>query len=375
MVSPEIAPPALSGGLLRLHAALTQPELWHALRLLARDTLTSTSVTLELDPTGDGIATRVYRHGHPAVPRDARNVPHPARTWLPQKTGTRVFRLSDVAGLRELRGSAFYERVMRRAGWDKQLSIVAWNGRVPYGVWNFYRTPNEQDFTPRDLRLAEALQPHFETALQRVLAHEQAVYLGEHLAKLLDETPIGLLLLDWDLRPMWYNREGAHACSVWNYGERRAAALSPKRAFRIPAPLQDACAKLRDEWTISAADEREGGLKSQILSDDAIGLHANIALRAYGTHPVLRPAIEIQLDYRRPRDDRNRPLSPGAVALLARLSGREREVAMRVREGLGTREIAAELHRSPLTIKTQLAAIFRKLEVRSRTRVAALLNR
>ena len=78
---------------------------------------------------------------------------------------------------------------------------------------------------------------------------------------------------------------------------------------------------------------------------------------------------------RRPRGDREHPLSPGAVALLARLTEREREVAMRVREGLRTAEIAAELHRSPLTIKTQLAAIFAKLAVRGRTRVAALLNR
>ncbi|HNC24899.1 MAG TPA: helix-turn-helix transcriptional regulator, partial [Opitutaceae bacterium] len=66
---------------------------------------------------------------------------------------------------------------------------------------------------------------------------------------------------------------------------------------------------------------------------------------------------------------------PGAVALLARLTEREREVAMRVREGLRTVEIAAELQRSPLTIKTQLAAVFAKLGVRGRTRVAALLNR
>ena len=48
---------------------------------------------------------------------------------------------------------------------------------------------------------------------------------------------------------------------------------------------------------------------------------------------------------------------------------------MRVREGLRTTEIAAELRRSPLTIKTQLAAVFAKLGVRGRTRVAALLNR
>ena len=49
--------------------------------------------------------------------------------------------------------------------------------------------------------------------------------------------------------------------------------------------------------------------------------------------------------------------------------------AIRVREGMRTGEIATELRRSPLTIKTQIAAMFSKLGVRSRARVAALLNR
>jgi DNA-binding CsgD family transcriptional regulator len=48
---------------------------------------------------------------------------------------------------------------------------------------------------------------------------------------------------------------------------------------------------------------------------------------------------------------------------------------MRMREGLRTAEIAAELGRSPLTIKTQLAAIFAKLAIRGRACVIALLNR
>jgi DNA-binding NarL/FixJ family response regulator len=110
------------------------------------------------------------------------------------------------------------------------------------------------------------------------------------------------------------------------------------------------------------------------VSDHARGLHARIKLHTPGGTGS-PPAFHVQLDYRRPRGDRHRPLSPGAVALLARLSEREREVAMRVREGLRTAEIAATLRRSPLTIKTQLAAIFAKLGVHSRTRVAALLNR
>ena len=72
---------------------------------------------------------------------------------------------------------------------------------------------------------------------------------------------------------------------------------------------------------------------------------------------------------------RHHAVSPGALALLARLSTREREVAMKIREGQRTAEIAHDFHRSPLTIKSQLTSIFTKLGVKSRAQVAALLNR
>jgi DNA-binding CsgD family transcriptional regulator len=68
-------------------------------------------------------------------------------------------------------------------------------------------------------------------------------------------------------------------------------------------------------------------------------------------------------------------MSPTALALLSRLSFREREVALRIRDGLTTREIARELRRSPLTIKTQLAGVFRKLGLGNRARIVAELNR
>ncbi|MDI1320199.1 MAG: LuxR C-terminal-related transcriptional regulator [bacterium] len=184
----------------------------------------------------------------------------------------------------------------------------------------------------------------------------------DHVLAMLEDVPVGLLLLDAACRPLWFNDEAARACAVWNHGERHAAAVRARSAFRVPDALLAGCEELRAE-----------AAPAKVVSDNTRGLHARIKLHyAPGAGA---PAFHIQLDYRRPRGDRHRPLSPGAVALLARLTEREREVAMRVREGLRTSEIAAELHRSPLTIKTQLAAIFAKLAVRGRTRVAALLNR
>lgn len=187
-----------------------------------------------------------------------------------------------------------------------------------------------------------------------------------HVLAMLEDVPVGLLLLDLAGQPLWFNDEAARACAVWNHGERHAGALRARSAFEVPPPLATACASM-----LLGSDGPDA--TTRVVSDDGRGLHARIKLQPAGAGTPA--AFHIQLDYRRPRGDRHRPLSPGAVALLARLSEREREVAMRVREGLRTAEIASELHRSPLTVKTQLASVFNKLGVRGRTRVAALLNR
>lgn len=219
------------------------------------------------------------------------------------------------------------------------------------------------------------LRPRVYAVLRRALAREEAGPLAAHFATMLEDMPIGLLLIDWDLRTIWYNGEAANGCAVWNHGERKAAALNPRRNFRVPAALLSACAELKAQWEESRVKNQAFASRPVIVSDHTLGLHAQIVLRAIGQNTQRRPAFGIQLDYRRPRGDRNRPLSPGAVAVLGRLSPREREVAMGVREGLPTRRIAAELRRSPLTIKTQLSTIYAKLGVGGRTQVAALLNR
>jgi DNA-binding CsgD family transcriptional regulator len=373
-VPPEFAAPLVAEHLLGMHSTLRARDLWASLRLLLRETLPTNSFTFEIGRGTDGDGNKIYRHAHPYTPRAWRRE-HPAEAWFAQHPTARACRLSDVLSPDELRATPFYQRSMRREGWDKFLSVVSWHDSVIQGVIHLYRTGAELDFSAREVRLAEALQPQFHVALDRVLAHEEEVFQAEQFAAMLEEVPVGLLLLDWDARLLWRNGEAAHACAVWNYGERRAAALKARRAFRVPPPLAEACAELRGRWEGADRSQRAAAVKPRAVSEHDLGLHAQVVLRAAGSSAQLRPTFQIQLDYRRPRGDRNRPLSPGAVALLARLSAREREVAMRMREGLSTAEIAVELRRSPLTIKTQLAAIFTKLGIKGRARAIALLNR
>ena len=57
--------------------------------------------------------------------------------------------------------------------------------------------------------------------------------------------------------------------------------------------------------------------------------------------------------------------APPPLAQLV-LTGRERDVLERVAGGATNREIAAELHLSPHTVKEHTSALYRKLEVRNR---------
>jgi DNA-binding NarL/FixJ family response regulator len=65
---------------------------------------------------------------------------------------------------------------------------------------------------------------------------------------------------------------------------------------------------------------------------------------------------------------------PEPPAALAKLSEREREVALKVARGESNKEIARELHIAERTVKAHLSAIFEKLEVRDRLQLAILLK-
>jgi len=200
-------------------------------------------------------------------------------------------------------------------------------------------------------------------------AANDAVRLLPIVLTMIEDAPLALVLVDATARPLWFNQEAAVVCAVWNSRPQGGDALPLDRGeFRLPVVLQQTCRAMVRAW-----QDGNDAPPVQQVAEPGRGLYAavRLSLPEEGREPIL----DLQLDYRRPRADRQERLSPAAVRILARLSFREREVAMRVRDGLTTPAIAAALHRSPLTIKTQLSTIFRKLHVSSRVQLAALLNR
>jgi DNA-binding NarL/FixJ family response regulator len=97
------------------------------------------------------------------------------------------------------------------------------------------------------------------------------------------------------------------------------------------------------------------------------------AVRALARHEAaLDSAVTSQL-VRHLTGDVPPPLQRRRV--LDRLTERQRDVAELVAQGLSNEEIARRLFLSPATIKSHLAAVMRRLEVRTRTQLAIMVNR
>ncbi|MFG6403724.1 response regulator [Microbacterium sp. P04] len=63
-----------------------------------------------------------------------------------------------------------------------------------------------------------------------------------------------------------------------------------------------------------------------------------------------------------------------AVALLGRLTDRERDVAVAVGRGLSNAEIAASLYMGVATVKTHIGRLFTKLEATNRVQIARIVH-
>ncbi|MFI6513550.1 response regulator [Streptosporangium sp. NPDC050855] len=125
-----------------------------------------------------------------------------------------------------------------------------------------------------------------------------------------------------------------------------------------------------DEMVLVAL--REGAVGFLLKDTRPADIVAAVRRVALG-EPTLSPSITgrlITMATRQVDDSRQR----AARTLIARLTDRERQVALAVSEGLSNAEIAESLHLGLATVKTHVGSVFAKLEVTNRVQVARYVH-
>lgn len=287
------------------------------------------------------------------------------------------YRFADVVGSREkFHATEFYRRFAKPEGWADGMSGLFWRGDEVKAMFSVYRAPGGPEFGAADVARLRALRPHLETAIDRVLLlHSERLH-----RKVLEEfnrhIPLGLLLLDWELQPVFANTEAVKECAVWCHGPAVARGLISRERLELPAPVRAVCERIREEiLRTNAKDRPEFTHALERLAHPAIPDRL-AAVSAVNASPGLlaKPGFLVVLE------DRSLERQPSARVpvekqrLLWALTPSEREVALLICEGCSNDEVARRLKKSPLTTKKQVTSIFAKLNVRTRARLMALMR-
>lgn len=212
-----------------------------------------------------------------------------------------------------------------------------------------------------------SLSHHRYSPSRRVKAVPDPALANLALEALCDAVPTGAIALDANCRVVFSNREGLTLLDRW-HGRRASVKRWRTRHVSVPPEIIGACERLKGRSDGSARSRPRFGGRLYLQHGRSHNLSAVVALeRSPRDRRVAIFCVLIQ-------DRLNQNVGGGRKDHLAMLTIAERRVAKLVAEGMRNGEIAMTLGKSVTTVKTQLSAVYSKLQVRSRTELATLLR-
>jgi DNA-binding CsgD family transcriptional regulator len=242
-------------------------------------------------------------------------------------------------------------------------------------MFSVYRSTRQRAFTPEDVCQLRALMPYIGVAISRVQRfHEEKLH-RQMIEGFNRDMPVPVILLDWSLKPAFVNREAYRAAARWNYGPDDFRSHANPDFFRLPSPVQQAARQLKDRIMTCKGDTQaiRAVAPVTVFHPDSLALSARVSASPGLTQSVARPGFFVLFDDNIETQSAD-PETMSRLKLVSRLTVAERELVHHLCLGLGNREIAARLNKSVLTVKTQLSAIYGKLNIRSRTRLMAIFQ-
>jgi DNA-binding CsgD family transcriptional regulator len=364
--------PALGRPLLSLHRAMDVNSFWKAVQQVLSVAIPSRVIglTFRRNPALP-IITRWTR----PRPGDFFAV-EPLKSYLVGTGRNKCMRLSNLFPNRNsFARSVLYRRHIAPQKCAHGFCLFFWKRqRLVCGI-AIMRAAEQSDFSPADAKVLRGLYPQFMTALCRIESLERERSVRIDFEAFLSRLPLPTIILRWNLKPIYQNRAAREFCAVWEKGPEEARLT--KAASPIPCAILDRCRLLKQQW-MEAKRRALSGLRTMFREEKVHNprlphLRATIRLRDLKSAGVARPHFLIECEDLSRNGDRSSRLANSRLPALARLTMREQEVARLVCSGQSNKEIADAAHLSVAMVKKHLHAVFRKLEVPSRSRLVALM--
>jgi len=359
--------PAIEKYLLALHAAQDLDSFWGAIQELIGAAIPNQVIGLTLQHNPILPLTAKWT----APMADGFFITQPLKKCVSAQPPKKVVRVMDLfSNHRAFTRSTFFRKYVASQRCAHVTCLLFWQRRRLVCAIVIMRTAAQGDLSLAEIKLLRQLYPQFLTTLQRLRSLELDRAVRSDLEEFVKRLPLPTMLVRWNLKLLFQNRAARNFCTVWENGSDQARVLNAKSA--IPPEILDRCRRLKQKW----ARERRSGPKQtnpepeRVSHAESPHLRAIIHLRQLNS-AVARPHFLIECE------DSSRleavSVTPASLPHLARLTGREQEVTRLVCNGQSNQEIADAARLSLPMVKKHLHAVFRKLEVSSRSQLMALM--
>ena len=241
-------------------------------------------------------------------------------------------------------------------GWREFVHLAFWQGEQLLAIISIRMRHGHEQLGPEQQQFLSQLHPLVLAGLQRIhQLQQERSWICHHLLgsqlqpNVVIDTHLSLVSITPQARQLLHQWDGHHLDGQ-----------------QLPATLKDALAAwlLAQPLPLAAAPLL---LPSPVCGHIALHIQAEPITIAAQRQPLLM----LQLKMHGTASD---TLTAPASALWQQLSRGETRVARHVLSGLRNDEIARQLQRSVKTIESQISAIYRKLDVRNRAQLVALLG-
>jgi DNA-binding CsgD family transcriptional regulator len=351
--------------IINLHEARTTRELAPALFKFVAAALPQEVLFLVLRPLEFELRSFCSQPKFQQICDDYISGAHKDDIWLqrsPKDPGTPVVRHSLYTPQADLRRSRFYAQVMKKIGCEYGASLVAWRQGTWLGNLTIFRTKKQGDFRDDELSIMNACHLHFQSAINRIaILNEEN--LGNHsLEALIWTLPTAAVVLDWNLKLLYWNASSQELIAEWKKGVRMAT----KRSRPLSVPGEIVAAIERERQSLAKARLNSPGSPNmvpllKVEHSKAKELSAKVSFLPSKSLAVSKGTF--LLVFHRHQDI---PDERDSYDRLAGLTRREREVALLASVGKNSAEIAKKLGTSGITVRTQLHKAYQKLGINSR---------
>lgn len=235
--------------------------------------------------------------------------------------------------------------------------------------FSLYRSMDAADFSTGDLDSLASARGYLERAW--CLLHERTMShsLVHGISFALRHYQRGVVILDAGLHLLWANRAARASIQFWEHPDRLRE--KPDRELSsVPAPIIAACQRLAREWQRPSPPACR---QSCCVAHPVAPAHSAL-VRLLGGRTPSAALPNFLVEFQQTGLDREHP-PQSESSFRDSLTASENEVVALVCEGLTNQEIADRLAKSIVAVKFHLHRIFKKAQVKSRTKLSVLLGR